>query len=118
MPRPRRGRAARVTLRLLILDTGSHHIDAMDELELCNEIAIEMQRYRETGFNLVEGISLNSTDPESREQARRAVVQFVYSEGLLSRIATHLNQGLEEVDAAHTATRQALTLVTRWRGGS
>ena len=73
---------------------------------------------REGGFNLVEQISRDSTDAESREQARRAMVHFVYFDGLLNRIATHLNEGLASVDAAHTATRQAMTLVTRWREGS
>ena len=49
-----------------------------------------------------------------REQARRAITQFAFSEGLLRRIATHLTDGLAAVDSAHAATRQALTLVTRW----
>ena len=118
MPRPRRGRAARVALRLLILDIGTHHIDAMEDLERCNTIAVEMTRFRSTGFELVEQISRDSTDPEAQELARRAMVQFVYSEGLLNRIATHLNQGLEEIDLAHTATRQAMSLMTRLREGS
>ena len=107
-----------MALRMLILDIGTHHIDAMEELERCNTTALEMQRFREAGFNLVEQISRDSTDPESRDQAGRAVTQFAFSEGLLSRIATHLNQGLEEVDLAHTATRQAMSLMTRLREGS
>ena len=117
MPRPRRRAGVWRTFRRLILETGDSQIHAMEELEQCNEIAIEMQRYRETGFNLVEGISLSSSDPESREQARRAVVQFVYSESLLNRIATHLNQGLMQVDATQTATLQAMSLLTHWREG-
>ena len=71
-----------------------------------------------TGVELVDDIAQNSTDPESREQARRAMVQFVYSEGLLNRIATHLNDGLMQVDAAQTATLQAMSLLTHWREGS
>ena len=118
MPRPRRQGGVWRTIRSLILETGDSQIHAMEELEECNAIAIEMQRYRETGFNLVEGISLSSTDPESREQARRAVVQFVNSEGLLNRIAVHLNDGLQQVDAAQTATLQAMSLLTHWREGS
>ena len=117
MPHPRRRAAVWRTLRRLILETGGHQVEALLELEKCNAIAVEMQRFREAGFNLVEQVSRDSTDAESREQARRAMVQFVYSEGLLNRIATHLNQGLEQVDAAHTATRQAMTLVTHWREG-
>lgn len=115
MPRPRRRGAARRLLIRLILETGDQHINAMDELEECNDIAVEMQRFREAGFNLVDQISRDSTDAESRDQARRAITQFVFSEGLLSRIATHLNQGIEKIDQAHTATRQAISLVTRWR---
>ena len=118
MPRPRRRAGVWRTFRTLVLETGDSQIRAMEELEERNTIAVEMQRYRETGFNLVEGISLNSTDPESREQARRAVTQFVYSEGLLNRIATHLNDGLMQVDAAQTASLQAMSLLTRWREGS
>ncbi len=66
----------------------------------------------------MEQISRDSTDPEAQELARRAMVQFVYSEGLLNRIATHLNQGLMQVDAAQTATLQAMSLLTHWREGS
>jgi len=51
------------------------------------------------------------------DQARRALTQFAFAEGLLVRIATHLHQGTELVDEAHTATRQAMTLVTHWREG-
>ena len=118
MPRPRRGRAARVALRLLILDIGTHHIDAMDELEECNTNAVEMQRFRSAGIALVEQISQDSVDPESRDQAGRAITQFAFSEGLLARIATHLNDGLQQVDAAQTTTLQAMSLLTHWREGS
>ena len=54
----------------------------------------------------------------SREQARRAVTQFAFSEGLLNRIATHLNEGLMQVDAAQTSTLQVMSLLTHWREGS
>ena len=46
------------------------------------------------------------------------VAEFAFAEELLVRIATHLNQGLEEVDAAQTATLQTMSLLTRWREGS
>ena len=67
---------------------------------------------------MVEQISQESTDPGSRDQASRAITQFAFAEELLVRIATHLNQGLEEIDAAQTATLQAMSLLTRWREGS
>ena len=54
---------------------------------------------------------------ESMDQARRALTQFAFAEELLVRIATHLNQGLEEVDAAQTATLQTMSLLTHWREG-
>ncbi len=69
----------------------------------------------QAGFNL---IAQDSSDPESRDQARRALVQYSFAEGLLVRIATQLHQGTELVDGAHVATRQAMTLVTHWREGS
>ena len=105
------------TFRSLVLETGDSQNRAMEELEECNTIAVEMTRFRSTGFELVDGIAQNSTDPESREAARRAMVQFVYSEGLLNRIATHLNQGLMQVDGAQTSTLQAMSLLTHWREG-
>ncbi len=118
MPRPRRRAAVRRTLTRLILVTGSQQVEALLELEQCDLVAAEMLRYRETGFNLVETISRDSTDSESMDQARRALTQFAFAEGQLVRIATHLHQGTELVDGAHTATRQAMTLVTHWRDGS
>ena len=105
-----------MTLRLLILETGSRNIDAQDELEQCDLVAAEMMRYRQVGYNLVQEISQDSTDPESRDQARRALLQYSFAEGMLVRIATHVDDGLEQVDAAHTATRQAMSLLARWRG--
>ena len=57
----------------------------------------------------MEQISREFADAESRNQARRAITQFAFSEGLLSRIAIHLKQGLGEIDAAHAATRQVIT---------
>ena len=101
------------TLRRLILETGDYQIQAMGELEQCNSIAVELQRYRASSFRLLEQISQESTDGESRDQARRALNQLALSEGLLVRVATTLNQGLEHVDLAQTATLQAMTLVTR-----
>ena len=101
------------TLRRLIVETGEYQIQAMGELERCNSIAVEMQRYRASSFRLLEQISQESTDWESREQARRALNQFSLWEGLLLRIATTLNQSLEHVDLAQTAALQAMTLVTR-----
>ncbi len=101
------------TIRRLILETGDYQIQAMGELEQCNSIAVEMQRYRASTFRLVEQISQESTDGESREQARRALSQLALSEGLLVRIATTLDQGLEHVDLAQTAALQAMTLATR-----
>ena len=106
------------TLQRLILETGSLQVEALLELEQCDGIATEMLRYRSTGFNLVETISRDSTDSESRDQARRALMQYSMAEGLLVRIATHLHQGTDLVDGAHTTTRQAMTLVTHWREGS
>ena len=117
MPRPWRRAAVWRTLTRLILETGSHQVEAMLELEQCDVVAAEMLRYREAGFNLVQQISQDSTDPDSRDQARRALLQYSFAEGLLVRIATHLHQGTELVDGAHTATRQAMTLVTHWREG-
>ena len=101
------------TLRRLILEIGDYQIQAMGELEQCNSIAVEMQRYRASSLRLLEQISQESTDGESREQARRALNQFALSEGLLVRIATTLNQSLEHVDLAQTATLQAMTLAKR-----
>ena len=46
------------------------------------------------------------------------MVQFAFSEGLLNRIATHLNEGLAQIDEAQTATLQAMSLMTRRREGS
>ncbi len=77
MPRPRRRGGVWRTFRILILETGDSQIRAMEELEECNEIAVEMTRFRSACFRLVEQIAEDSTDPESREQARRAVTQFV-----------------------------------------
>ena len=118
MPRPKLGRAVRVALRLLILDIGSHQIDAMDELEQCDEVATEMVRYQNAGYQLVNLIALQSSDSESRDQARRAFNQFWLAESLQARIAAHVHQGIDMVDAGQTATRQAMTLVTHWREGS
>ncbi len=77
-----------------------------------------MLRFRQAGFNLVQQISEDSTDSESMDQARRALTQFAFAEELLVRIATHLHDGLEQVDAAQTATLQAMSLLTHWREGS
>ena len=101
------------TLRRLILETGDNQISAMGALEEANTIAVEIQRYRAAGFSLVEQISQESADAEARDLARRALNQFVLAEGLLVRIAAHLNQGLERIDIAQTATLQAMTLVRR-----
>ena len=118
MPRPRRRAAVWRTLRRLILETGSQQVEALLELEQCDELAAEMLRYRSTGFNLVETIAQDSESVESRDQARRALMQYSMAEALLTRIAGHLHQGIELVDGAHTATRQSITLVTHWREGS
>lgn len=76
-----------------------------------------MERFRSAGFRLVEQISQDTTDPDYREQARRAITQFAFAEGLLHRIGVHLNQGLEHVGSAQSATGQAITLVERvWEG--
>ena len=101
------------TLRRLILETGDYQIQAMGELEQCNSIAEELQRYRASSLRPLEQISQESTDRESREQARRALNQFALSEGLLTRIAATLNQSLEHVDLAQTVTSQTMTLVAR-----
>ena len=118
MPRPRRRGGVWRTFRSLILETGGRQLEALEDLEECNTNAVEMQRFRSAGFTLVEQISQDSVDPESRDQARRAITQFAFAEELLVRIATHLNQGLEEVDAAQTATLQMMSLLTHWREGS
>ncbi len=55
---------------------------------------------------------------ESRDQARRALLQYSFAEGMLVRIATHVHDGLEQVDAAQTSTLQAMSLLTHWREGS
>ena len=61
----------------------------------------------------------NSSSPaESRDMARRALIQYSFAEGLLGRISTHAHEGLASVDAAQTATLQAMSLLTRWREGS
>ena len=113
MPRPRRRAAVWRTLRRLILETGSLQVEALLELEQCDTVAEEMTRYRQAGFNLVEQIDEGSTDAGSRDQARRALLQYSFAEGLLNRIASHLHQGTELVDGAHVATRQAITLASR-----
>ncbi len=77
-----------------------------------------MMRYRQAGFNLVETISQDSSDPESRDQARRALIQYSFAEGLLGRISTHAHEGLASVHAAQTSTLQAMSLLTHWREGS
>ena len=46
------------------------------------------------------------------------MLSIAYSEGLLNQIAIHPNQGLEQVDAAQTATLQTMSLLTHWREGS
>ena len=89
MPRPRRRGGVWRTFRSLILETGGHQLEALEELEQCNTIAVEMTRFRSAGFRLVEQISQDSTDPESRERARRAITQFAFSAGLLNRISIH-----------------------------
>ena len=104
MPRPRGRAAVWRTLRRLILETGGRQLEALEELEQCDLVAVEMLRYRQAGFSLVQQISRDSTDPESRDEARQAVIQLVYSEGLLNRIATHLNPCLEHVDFSQNAT--------------
>ncbi len=101
------------TLRQLILEIGNYQLQAMGELEECRSIAVEMQRYRASSFRLLEQISQESRDEESKDQARRALNQFALLEGLLVRITTTLDQGLEHVDLAQTATLQAVTLVKR-----
>ena len=50
---------------------------------------------------------------EYRDQAKRALNQFALLEGLLVRMSTTLDQGLERVDLAQTDTLQAVTLVKR-----
>ncbi len=64
-----------------------------------------------------ENVSRRFTWRYAYAKKSRAGQASVYSEGLLVRIATHLNDGLAAVDLAYTATRQALTLVTHWREG-
>ena len=91
MPWPRRRAVLWRTLRSLILETGGRQIEVLLELAQCDVVVAEMLRYRPAGFNLVQQISQDSTDAESRDEARQALIQFVYSEGLLNRIATHLN---------------------------
>ena len=118
MPRPRRRGGVWRTFRTLILETGGRQLEALEDLEQCDVIAAEMLRFRSTGFELVETISRDSTDSESMDQARRALIQFAFAEELLVRIATHLHDGLEQVDAAQTSTLQAMSLLTHWREGS
>ena len=117
MPRPRRRAGVWRTFRRLVLETSGHQGEALEELEQCDVVVAEMKRYRQAGFNLVRQISQDSTDAESRDQARRAITQFAFAEELLVRIAIHVHDGLEHVDAAQTATLQAMTLVERlWEG--
>jgi hypothetical protein len=60
---------------------------------------------------LLEQISQESSEEEYRDQAKRTLNQFALLEGLLVRLSTTLDQGLEHVDLAQTATSQAATLV-------
>ena len=106
------------TFRRLILESGGRLLEALEESEQYDVVAAEMMRYRQSGVNLVQQISQDSADAESREQARRALLQYSFTEGMLVRIATHVPKGLEQVDAAQTATLQAMSLLTRWREGS
>ncbi len=118
MPRPRRRAGVWRTFRSLILETGGRQLEALEDLEQCDVVAAEMLRFRSAGFTLVEQIGQDSVDPESRDQARRALTQFAFAEELLVRIATHLHDGMEQVDAAQTSTLQAMSLLTHWREGS
>ena len=101
------------TLRQLISETGNYQLQAMGELEECRSIAVEMQRYRVSSFRLLEQISQEASDEEYKDQARRALNQVALLEGLLVRMATTLDQCLEHVDLAQTATLQVATLVKR-----
>ena len=87
-----------------MLETGGRQLEALGELAQCDVVVAEMLRYRQAGFDLVQQISLDSTDAESRDEVRQALIQFVYSEGLLNRMATHLNPCLEHVDFAQNTT--------------
>ena len=91
MPRPRGRAAVWRTFRRLMLETGGRQLEGLGELAQCDVVAAEMLHYRQASFNLVQQISPGSTDAESRDQARQALIQFVCSGGLLNRIATHLN---------------------------
>ncbi len=99
------------TLRQLISETGNYQIQAMGELEECRFIAAEMRRYRASSYRLLQQISQESSEEEYRDQAKRILNQFALLEGLLVRLSTTLDQGLEHVDLAQTATSQAATLV-------
>ncbi len=99
------------TLRQLISETGNYQLQAMGELEECRAIAVEMQRYRASSYRLLEQISQESSDEEYKDQAKRALNQFALLEGLLVRMSTTLDQSLEHVDLAQTATLQAVTLI-------
>ncbi len=99
------------TLRQLISETGNYQLQAMGELEECRSIAVEMQRYRASSYRLLEQISQESSDEEYKDQAKRALNQFALLEGLLVRMSTTLDQSLEHVDLAQTATLQAVTLI-------
>ena len=101
------------TLRRLVLETGSLQAKALEELDEIEDLTPEMVRYQNAGYELVSLIAQESTDPESRECARRAITQFRLVEALQLRIIARVHEGTEMVDAAQTAARQTTSLVTR-----
>ncbi len=56
-------------------------------------------------------LSLTHIHLREQDQAKRALNQFALLEGLLVRLSTTLDQGLEHVDLAQTAALQVVTLI-------
>lgn len=113
MARPRRRAAVWRTLRRLVLETGSLQTKALEELDQIEDLAPEIVRYQNAGYELVSLIARVSPDPESQERARRAITQFRLVEALQLRIIARVHEGTELVDAAQAASRQTISLVTR-----
>ena len=101
------------TLRRLVLETGSLQAKALEELDQIEDLTPEMVRYQNVGYELVRLIAQESSDPESRERAQRAITQFRLVEALQLRIIARVHEGTDLAAAAQAASRQTISLVTR-----
>ena len=61
------------TLRRLILETASQHVDAINQLEQFAEADQEITRYQTAGQQLVEIFARDAADSKSRDLARRVL---------------------------------------------